>query len=277
MIMSSERQPIVKTEEEIAIIRANCLLVNEAIAAAVSALKEGTTTRMLDRYIETYIRDMGAVPGFKGYMDYPFASCISVNDAVVHGFPDDKPLQNGDVISIDAGALKYGYHSDTAYTVALGDLSREAAQLLRITKKALYRGIAQAVAGQTTGDIGYAIQSLCEGQYAYGVVRDLIGHGFGRHLHEAPEVPNYGKKGKGVRLEENWVIAIEPMVNLGTYKVFVDKDGWTVRTKDRKISAHYEHAVAIKKGQVLLLSDFTPIEKAVAGNSHLWQEGAFSG
>lgn len=262
---------ICKTEEQIAIIQQNCAIVNTAVAQAVSQIKEGVTTRQLDATVEAYIRDHKAEPSFKGYMDYPFATCISVNDAVVHGMPNDVPLQPGDIVSIDAGAFAHGYHSDSAYSVLLlgGTQQQQKQQLLARALHSLSLGIAQAITGQYTGDIGHAIQEYLEGKCGYGVVRDLVGHGLGENLHEPPNVPNYGRRKTGHRLPENLVIAIEPMVNLGKRAVYVTKDKWTIRTKDRSLSAHFEHVVAIKHKRPQLLTSFVPIEDAMRKNLSL--------
>lgn len=260
---------LLKSLEEIAIIRENCLLTNQAIAAVIPFISEGITTARIDKIIEEFIRDHGANPAFKNYEGYPFATCISVNDAVVHGFPNQEPLREGDIVSIDVGSLAQDFYSDTAYTVLLGAGDEAKRNLLHKTKTALELGVAQARVGNKIGDIGAAIQAEVVG---YGVVRSLVGHGLGRDLHEKPEVPNYGKAGRGVTLKKGLVIAIEPMVTLGSHEVFVDKDGWTIRTKDGSSSAHFEHAVTIGDEGGIKLSDFTCIEEAVRKNSNLWNE-----
>lgn len=260
---------LLKSPEEIAIIRENCILSNRAIAAAIPFIVEGVTTLRLDSLIEEYIRDHGAVPSFKGYENYPFATCISVNDAVVHGFPDSRPLREKDVISIDVGSFANGFHSDTAYTVMLGHGDFAIRELLLKTKEALNIGITHAKIGNKIGDISASIENSLIG---YGVIRDLVGHGLGRKLHEGPEVPNYGRRGKGVKMKEGLVIAIEPMVALGTYEVYVDNDKWTIRTKDATMAAHYEHVVTVGISGGIILSDFTSIEEAIMKNENLWNE-----
>jgi len=258
-----------KTSGEIELIRQSCLLVGDTIAELAKILKPGITTLQLDITAEQFIKDNKAIPSFKNYRGFPFASCISVNDAVVHGFPTNNVLKEGDIISVDIGAFKNGYHGDSAYTFGLGPISDEAKQLMRITKESLYRGIEKAVPGNRIGDIAFAIQEYTERKHGYGVVRELVGHGLGKDLHEDPQVPNYGKRGSGAKLKEGLVIAIEPMINMGKKDVFNDPDGWTVRTKDRKPSAHYEHTVCIKKGSADVLSSFTSIEAAEKANENL--------
>lgn len=258
-----------KTSAEIEIMRHSALLVGQAIAETAKLLRPGTTTMALDAVAETFIRDNGAIPSFKNYKGYPFTTCISVNDAVVHGFPNNRPLEEGDIVSIDVGVFKNGYHGDSAYTFAIGDPGETILQLLQVTKKSLYLGIEKAVAGNRVGDISFAIQDYCEKKHRYGVVRELVGHGLGKQLHEDPQVPNYGKKGSGPKLKEGLVIAIEPMVNLGLKEVWYDDDGWTVRTKDAKVSAHYEHTVCVHKGKADILSSYSDIEEAEKGNPHL--------
>ncbi|RNI32136.1 type I methionyl aminopeptidase [Hanamia caeni] len=261
-----------KSSEEIERLRQSCKIVNDSIAHAASFLKPGISTLELNDIAEEFILAQGAVPNFKHYHGYPFACCISVNDAVVHGFPTKEPLKEGDIISIDCGALKNGYHGDSAYTFALGEISEEVKQLLRVTKEALYLGIEKAVVGNRIGDISAAIQEYTEKQHGYGVVRELVGHGIGRELHEDPQIPNYGKRGKGSKLKDGLVIAIEPMINLGTKDVYNDKDGWTVRTSDGKPAAHYEHMVCVRKNKADILTSFSSIEAAEKANSNLWSD-----
>jgi methionyl aminopeptidase len=258
-----------KTHAEIELIRENALLVGKAIAEVAKHIKPGVTTLELDKLAEQFIGDHGAVPSFKNYKGYPFTACISVNDAVVHGFPNSQPLKEGDIISFDVGVYKNGFHGDSAYTFAIGEVPEEVLALLRITKESLYKGIEKAIAGNRIGDIAYAIQEHTEKKHGYGVVRELVGHGLGRNLHEDPQVPNYGKRGSGPKMMEGMVIAIEPMINLGTREVFYEDDGWTVRTKDHKASAHYEHNVCVKRGKPDILSSFDAIEKAEQANPHL--------
>ena len=258
-----------KTPAEIELMRDSARLVSQTLAETAKVLKPGVTTLDLDKLINQYIRDHGAIPSFLNYRGYPFASCISVNDVVVHGFPNDKPLKIGDIITIDIGVIKKGYHGDHAYTFALGDPGPEIMQLIRVTKESLYKGIEKAVAGGRVGDISYAIQEHTEKQYGYGVVRELVGHGLGRQLHEDPQVPNYGRRGSGAKLKEGLVLAIEPMINLGKKEVYTERDGWTVRTADHQPSVHFEHDVAIRKGSADILSDYSIIEAVEHANPHL--------
>lgn len=250
-------------------MRESALLVGKTHVQLAGLLKPGITTMYLDGIAEQFIRDNGATPSFKGYSGYPYATCISVNDAVVHGFPSDKELREGDIVSIDIGVFKNGFHGDSAYTYAVGEISLELKQLLRVTKDSLYKGIAQAVHGNRVGDISYAIQQYTEREHGYGVVRDLVGHGLGSSMHEEPQVPNFGKRGTGAKLKDGLVIAIEPMINLGTKDVYHDKDGWTIRTADGKPSAHYEHDVCVRKGKADILSSFSEIEAAERSNANL--------
>ncbi|MCO6498230.1 MAG: type I methionyl aminopeptidase [Chitinophagaceae bacterium] len=261
---------IYKTREQAELIRESCKIVNDAIAEAAKMLVAGITTMQLDRRIEEYIRDCGALPSFKGYSGYPFASCISVNDAVVHGFPNDVPLKEGDIVSVDVGAFKNNYHGDSAYTFILGDTDEKVKQLVRTTKESLYLGIEKAVAGNRIGDISHAVQQHTERLFGYGVVRELVGHGLGNDLHEDPQVPNYGKRGSGPVMKEGLVIAIEPMINLGKKDVVTASDGWTVLTRDGKPSAHFEHTVYVQKVKADILSSFETIEAAEKGNLNLF-------
>jgi methionyl aminopeptidase len=262
----------IKTNEEIALVRESSLLVSATLSEVASFLKPGMTTHQIDVFVDKFIRDHGAVPSFKGYGGFPFSACISVNDAVVHGFPNNQEIRSGDIISVDVGVFKNGFHGDSAYTFAVGEISAEIAKLLTVTRESLYRGIEKAVAGNRTGDIANAIQDYTEKQHGFGVVRELVGHGLGRNLHEDPQVPNFGKKGSGAKLKENTVIAIEPMINLGTKDVYYDKDGWTVRTKDGKASAHYEHTVAVKKNKAEILSSFDAIMANEKKNPDLFSD-----
>jgi methionyl aminopeptidase len=262
----------IKTNEEIALVRESSLLVSATLSEVASFLKPGMTTHQIDVFVEQFIRDHGAIPSFKGYGGFPFSACISVNDAVVHGFPNNQEIRSGDIISVDVGVFKNGFHGDSAYTFAVGEISPVVAKLLTVTRESLYRGIEKAVAGNRTGDIANAIQDYTEKQHGYGVVRELVGHGLGRNLHEDPQVPNFGKKGSGAKLKENTVIAIEPMINLGTKDVYYDKDGWTVRTKDGKASAHYEHTVAVKKNKAEILSSFDAIMANEKKNPELFSD-----
>jgi methionyl aminopeptidase len=258
-----------KTQAEIELIRHSALLVGKAIAEAAKHIRPGVTTRELDKIAEQFIADNGGVPSFKNYKGYPFTACISVNDAVVHGFPNDEPLKEGDIISFDVGVYKNGFHGDSAYTFAIGEVPEEVLTMMRITKESLYKGIEKATAGNRIGDIAFAIQEHTEKKHGYGVVRELVGHGLGRSLHEDPQVPNYGKRGSGPKMMEGMVIAIEPMINMGVKEVYYEDDGWTVRTKDHKPSAHYEHTVCVKKGKADILSSFEEIERAEQANPHL--------
>jgi methionyl aminopeptidase len=258
-----------KTKAEVELMRESSLLVSKTIAEVAKHIKPGVSTHHLDKIAEQFIRDNGATPSFKGYRDFPFATCMSVNDAVVHGFPTKHELKDGDVVSVDVGIFKNGFHGDSAYTFALGDVSEQIKQLLKVTKQSLYKGIEKAVYGNRIGDISFAVQDYTEKQFGYGVVRELVGHGLGRHLHEDPQVPNYGKRGTGAKLKEGMVIAIEPMINMGTKDVYHDEDGWTIRTADKKPSAHYEHNVCVQRGKADILSSFTEIEIAEKANTNL--------
>ena len=260
-----------KSKAEIEIMRESCLLVGKVLATIAKEIAPGISTATLDTLAEQFIRDNGALPSFKGYGDpaFPYACCMSVNDAVVHGFPTNVTLKEGDVISVDVGVFKNGFHGDSAYTFAIGKIDDATKKLMSVTKESLYKGIEKAVHGNRLGDIGYAIQWHTEREQGYGVVRDLVGHGVGRHLHEDPQVPNYGKRGSGGKLKEGMVIAIEPMINMGTKNVYHDKDGWTIRTEDGKPSAHYEHTVCVQKNKADILSSFAEIEAAEKANPHL--------
>lgn len=258
-----------KSNAEVELIRQSCQLANDSIAYVAAMIKPGVSTMELNDKADEFIRDHGGIPNFLNYHEYPYACCISVNDAVVHGFPTNDPLKEGDIISIDCGALKKGFHGDTAYTFALGEISAEVKQLLRVTKDALYKGIEKAVVGNRVGDISFAVQDYTERRFGYGVVRELVGHGLGKDLHEDPQVPNYGKRGKGNKLKDGLVIAIEPMINLGGKEVYNDKDGWTVRTADGKPAAHYEHTVCVRKNKADVLSSFDSIEAAEKANPNL--------
>ncbi len=252
-----------KTDEEIELLRENHLLVSKTLAEVGRHIRPGVTTKELDRIAEDFIRSHGAVPAFLGYQGYPASLCISVNDHVVHGIPSDKiVLKEGDLVSVDCGTFMKGFVGDSAYTFAVGEVAEEVQQLMAVTKEALYKGTAQAKAGNRIGDISAAVQEYAE-KFGYGVVRELEGHGIGRKMHEAPGVPNYGAKGRGPLLKEGMVICIEPMINMGTKSVVFEEDGWTVRTRDRKPSAHYEFGVAIRKNGPDVLTDFSIIEQAI--------------
>lgn len=258
-----------RTPEEIAFMRQSALAVSKTLTAVAESIRPGMTTLEINQLAETCILDQGGTPSFKNYHGYPFATCISVNDAVVHGFPGKHVLAEGDIISVDVGVYMNGYHGDSAYTFAIGTPAPEVLALLSITKQSLYKGIEKAVHGNRVGDIAFAIQDFTEKQHGYGVVRELVGHGIGRNLHEDPQVPNYGKRGSGAKLKEGMVIAIEPMINLGGKEVFHDEDGWTIRTADHKPSAHYEHTVCVQKGKADVLSSFETIEAAEQKNPYL--------
>jgi methionyl aminopeptidase len=248
-----------RTNEEIALLKENALIVSKALAEVGKKIAPGVTTLELDKLAETFIRDHGAIPAFLGYNGFPNSLCLSVNDVVVHGIPSGYRLQEGDIISVDCGTCYKGYYGDSAYTFGVGEVDEAAKQLMRVTKEALYKGIAQAIDGNRMGDLSSAVQNHVE-QYGYGVVREMVGHGIGKRMHEKPDVPNYGKHGNGKRLQEGMVLCIEPMINEGTHKVFLSKDGWTLHTADSKRSAHYELTVAVRKGQPEVLSTFEFIE-----------------
>jgi methionyl aminopeptidase len=251
---------IYKSETEIEIIRRNNQLVSRTLAEVAKLIKPGVTTLELDKRAEEFIRDNGAVPGFLGYGGYPNSLCTSVNDQVVHGIPSDYVLKDGDIVSVDCGTYMEGYYGDTAYTFPIGEVSEEIKKLLRTTKDSLFKGIEKAIEGNRVGDIGNAVQVHAE-DAGYSVVREMVGHGLGKDMHEAPEVPNYGKRGKGVLLKKGLVLCIEPMINMGTKKIKQDNDGWTIRTIDGKPSAHYELAVVVDKGKADILSTFEYIEE----------------
>jgi len=254
-----------KTKEEIELLRESSLLVGKTLAEVAKLIKPGVTTLQLDKIAEEFIRDNGAEPGFLGYGGFPNTLCTSVNEAVVHGVPNDKPLVDGDIVSVDCGTLLNGFYGDSAYTFEIGEVTPEIHKLLEVTKECLNKAVEAAVSGNRIGDIGYAVQKHAEDN-GYGVVRELVGHGLGRGLHEKPEVPNYGRRGRGLKMKEGLVIAIEPMINLGVKEVSQLEDGWTIVTKDRKPSAHFEHDVAIGKGKAEVLSTFKYIEEVLNKN-----------
>ena len=260
--MSFGRRVHIKTDEEVELLRESSLLVGKTLAAVADRIKPGVTTLELDAVAEEFIRDHGAEPGFKGYGGFPNSLCTSVNEAVVHGIPNDKPLVDGDIVSVDCGVLKNEFYGDSAYTFAVGEITPEIQQLLEVTKECLQKAIEQAVVGKRIGDIGFACQQHAE-QNGYGVVRELVGHGLGRSLHEAPEVPNYGRRGNGPRLMDGMVLAIEPMINLGRKEVFHEEDGWTIVTADRKVSAHFEHDIVVRRDRPDVLSSFDEIERVL--------------
>lgn len=258
-----------KTKAEIEVMRESCLLVGDTIAEVAKLIRPGITTMQLDAAAEQFIRDHGAIPSFKNYKAFPFACCISVNDAVVHGFPNNMELRENDLISVDVGVFKNGFHGDSAYTFGLKGITDDEIKLMKVTKESLYKGIEKAISGNRVGDISYAIQQHTERLHGYGIVRELVGHGLGRDLHEDPQVPNYGKRGSGAKLKEGVVIAIEPMINMGKKDIYNDEDGWTIRTKDHKPAAHYEHNVSIEKNTPDILSSFKSIELAEKANPYL--------
>ncbi|MEE4259462.1 MAG: type I methionyl aminopeptidase [Bacteroidales bacterium] len=251
-----------KTDEEIEVQRQSSLLVGKTLAEVAKHIGPGVKTSYLDKIAEEFILDHGAVPGFKGYGGFPGSLCISVNDEVVHGIPGEKELIDGDIVSIDCGTLMNGFYGDSAYTFAVGNVDAEILELLKRTKESLYLAIEQAITGKRIGDIGYTVQKHVE-SFGYSVVRDLVGHGVGRNLHEKPEIPNYGKRGSGIKLKKGMCLAIEPMVNLGVKEVTQDNDGWTIRTADGKPSAHFEHDVAVRNDKADILSTFEYIEEVL--------------
>lgn len=258
-----------KTEAEIALMKESAVLVSKTLTEVAKVLKPGMTTLQIDKICNDFVRDHKAIPSFYNYRGYPFTVCASVNDVVVHGFPNNIALKEGDIVSVDMGVILNGWHGDHAYTFILGEVPEELLQLVRVTKESLYKGIEKAITNNRVGDISYAIQEHTERKYGYGVVRELVGHGLGRSLHEDPQVPNYGKRGTGPKLKENLVLAIEPMINLGTREVYTEEDGWTVRTRDGKASVHFEHDVCVKRNQALILSDYSIIEAAEKANANL--------
>jgi len=255
-----------KTKEEIELLRESSLLVGKTLAEVAKIIKPGITSLSLDKIAEEFIRDNNAIPGFKGYSGFPNTLCISINSHVVHGIPGKYEFIEGDIVSVDCGVIKNNYFGDSAYTFAIGEVKPEVLNLLKITKESLYKAIDVAIVGNRLGDIGDAVQSHAE-KNGYSVVRELVGHGIGKDLHEAPEVPNYGKKGSGLKLLEGLVIAIEPMINMGKKAIIQEKDGWTIRTADNLPSAHFEHTIAIGKDKADILSSFDYIEKALNKNN----------
>lgn len=251
----SSKMIYLKTDEEIELMRESNRLVGMTHGELSKHIRPGITTLQLDKIADEFIRDHGAVPSFLGYGGFPNSICTSVNEHVVHGIPNNTPLQEGDIISVDCGTLKNGFNGDSAYTFCVGEVADDVKDLLRVTRESLYLGIEQAKEGNRIGDIGYAIQSYCE-KLGYTIVRELVGHGIGKDMHEAPEVPNYGRRGTGPLIKNGMCIAIEPMINMGSKNVVFENDGWTVRTKDRKPSAHFEHTVAIRNGKAEILSTF---------------------
>lgn len=251
-----------KTPEEIELLGLSSLLVGQTLAEVGALIEPGMTTSQLDAVAETFIRDHHAEPAFKGYRGFPATLCCSPDEQVVHGIPNDKPLRDGQILSVDCGALLNGYYGDSAFTFAVGEVSDDIRKLMDVTRESLYKGIGMARAGNRIGDIGWAVQQHAE-QNGFGVVRELVGHGVGMALHEAPEVPNFGKRGRGVKIKEGLVIAIEPMINMGKKHVRMADDGWTIYTADRKPSAHYEHTIAVTADGADVLSSFEWIDKVL--------------
>lgn len=251
-----------KTAEEIELLRQSSLLVGKTLAAVAREISEGVSTIALDKVAEEFIRDNGGVPAFKGYRGFPGSLCISVNSQVVHGIPGKYELKSGDIISVDCGVKMNGYYGDSAFTFPVGEVKQDILDLLRVTKESLYKGIEKSVAGNRMGDVSEAIQSHAE-KHGYGVVRELVGHGVGKNLHEEPEVPNYGRRGSGPKLAAGLVIAIEPMINMGTKNVKQHSDGWTITTGDGKPSAHYEHTIAVGSNKADILSSFEEVEQVL--------------
>ena len=253
---------LIKSLEEIELIRESAQLVSKTLGMLAKEIKPGINTLFLDNLAETFIRDNKAEPGFLGLYDFPNTLCISPNSQVVHGIPNSEIVNEGDILSIDCGVLKNGYYGDHAYTFGVGEIDPEVERLLQTTKESLYVGIEQFKVGNRVGDVGYAIQNYNESR-GYGVVRELVGHGLGKEMHEKPEMPNYGKRGSGKKFQNGMVVAIEPMINLGTSKINQLNDGWTILTRDKKPSAHFEHNVAIIDGKPKLLSTFDYVYQAL--------------
>ena len=260
-----------KTKDEIELMYESAQLVSKTLGMLAKEVKPGVTTLHLDKLAEEYIRDNGAIPGFLGLYDFPNTLCMSPNEQVVHGIPNNKPLKEGDIISIDCGALKNGFYGDQAFTFAFGNIDPEIDKMMLIKRQSLYAGIKKCKVGNRIGDVSFAIQLICENA-GYGVVRELVGHGLGKEMHEDPQVPNYGRKGSGPKIEEGLVIAIEPMINMGTYKVKFHNDGWTVTTKDNLPSCHFEHDVAVVDGEPKLLSTYKYIYEALGISSNEEEE-----
>ncbi len=257
-----------KTDEEIELLRESNMMVAKTLGEIAKVIKPGVTTLDLDKIAEEYIRDNNGIPGFLDYQGFPNSLCTSVNDQIVHGIPNNTPLQEGDIVSVDCGVLKNGFYGDSAYTFMVGEVNPEVKKLLLATRESLFKGIEQAVAGKRIGDIGYAVQQYAE-TLGYSVVREMVGHGVGKNLHEDPEVPNYGRRGSGPLLKEGMVIAIEPMINLGKRNIVQESDGWTIRTIDKMASAHFEHTVAIRKNGADVLSSFNFIEEVLPLQSEI--------
>lgn len=256
-----------KTDEEIELLRQANLLVGKTLAELAKIIQPGVTTRQLDKVADTFIRDHGAEPTFLGFPNpyggpFPASICTSVNDQVVHGIPNDNPLEEGDIVSVDCGTLLNGFNGDSCYTFCVGEVSPEVMQLLRTTKESLYKGIEQAAPGRRLGDIGFAVQTHCEDK-GYGVVREFVGHGIGREMHEDPQVPNYGRRGNGPQIKNGLCIAIEPMITLGSREIYMEQDRWGIKTRDHSVAAHYEHTIAVRKNGADILSSFEFIEEVL--------------
>ena len=253
---------IYKTAEEIELMRLAAITVSKTLGEVAKVLKPGVTGLEVDKLAEECLRDQGAIPGFLGLYDFPNTLCISPNAQVVHGIPNNKPFESGDIVSVDCGSILNGFYGDHAYTFAVGEVAPEILQLLKVTKECLYLGIAETKVGNRISDIGYAIQTHAE-NHGYGVVKELVGHGIGRQMHEDPQVANYGKRGRGKKILNGLTIAIEPMINMGTEKIKQLSDGWTILTGDNLPSAHFEHDVAVVDGKPVILSTFDYIEEAL--------------
>ena len=256
-----------KTDEEIELLRQANLLVGKTLAELAKIIQPGVTTRQLDKVADTFIRDHGAEPTFLGFPNpyggpFPASICTSVNDQVVHGIPNDNPLEEGDIVSVDCGTLLNGFNGDSCYTFCVGEVSPEVMQLLKTTKESLYKGIEQAAPGRRLGDIGFAVQTHCEDK-GYGVVREFVGHGIGRKMHEDPQVPNYGRRGNGPQIKNGLCIAIEPMITLGSREIYMEQDRWGIKTRDHSVAAHYEHTIAVRKNGADILSSFEFIEEVL--------------
>ncbi|HTX88490.1 MAG TPA: type I methionyl aminopeptidase [Bacteroidales bacterium] len=255
-----------KSGEEVELLRENALIVSKALARVAEYIKPGVSTRLLDRIAEEYILSEGAVPGFKGYNGYPSTLCVSINDEIVHGIPGDRVLKNGDIVSIDCGSLKNGFYGDSAFTFEVGDVKPEVKDLLKRTRESLFLALQAAVAGKRVGDISGSVQEYVE-SFGYSVVRELVGHGIGKKLHEKPDIPNFGRRGTGPKLQDGLVICIEPMINLGTKNVIQSKDGWTIRTADGMPSAHFELTAVVRKDQADVLSTFSFVEEVLGSKT----------
>jgi methionyl aminopeptidase len=258
-----------KTEAEVVLMKKAATLVSKTLTEVAKILKPGVTTLQIDKLCAEFVKDNNAIPSFYNYRGYPHNICASVNDVVVHGFPNNVALKDGDIVSIDMGVILNGWHGDHAYTFIIGEASEDVKKLVNITKQSLYKGIEKAIINNRIGDIAFAIQEHTEKKNKYGVVRELVGHGLGKNLHEDPNVPNFGMRGTGMKLKENLVLAIEPMINMGSKDVYTDNDGWTVKTKDGLPSVHFEHDVCVKRGKALILSDYSIIEAAEQANPNL--------